>query len=105
MAEPDDWGPASVAFASGWMLVRGMRRRGGVERGFVLSDHADWPGLIRAIRATGAGRVLVTHGSSGALVRWLNENGWKAESLATRFLGEAGSEGIQEPEGGAEVAP
>jgi putative mRNA 3-end processing factor len=100
-AESDDWGEASVAFASGWMLVRGMRRRGGAERGFVLSDHADWPGLIQAIRATGAGRVLVTHGSSRALVRWLNENGWRAEPLATRFLGEAGSEGAPEPESGA----
>ncbi len=52
-------------FASGWMQVRGNRRRRGVDRGFVLSDHADWRGLIAAIEATGAERVLVTHGVGG----------------------------------------
>ena len=53
---------ARDAFASGWMQLRGTRRRHGVDRGFVLSDHADWPGLQRAIAATGAKRVIVTHG-------------------------------------------
>jgi putative mRNA 3-end processing factor len=85
-------GEAATAFASGWMLIRGTRRRRGVERGFALSDHADWPGLIRTIRETGAGRVLVTHGVAAPLVRWLRENGWESEALATSLAGEGGSD-------------
>jgi len=71
----------SVAFASGWMQVRGTRRQRRVEQGFALSDHADWPGLLAAITATGAERVLVTHGRSDALVRHLVERGLHARSL------------------------
>ena len=56
------FGDYSDALASGWMQVRGNRRRRGLDRGFALSDHADWPGLIAAIEATGAERILVTHG-------------------------------------------
>ncbi|MGL5094595.1 MAG: ligase-associated DNA damage response exonuclease, partial [Planctomycetia bacterium] len=56
------FGPASTAFASGWMQIRGSRRRRAVDRGFVLSDHADWPGLLTAIHETGAEKILVTHG-------------------------------------------
>ena len=82
------FGDVSKAFASGWMMLRGARRRQALDRGFVLSDHADWDGLIASIRATGAERVLVTHGSTGAMVRWLRENGWESDALATRFTGE-----------------
>jgi putative mRNA 3-end processing factor len=82
------FGQYADGFASGWMLVRGQRRRRAVDRGFVLSDHADWPGLLSAIAATGAGRVLVTHGQVPALVRWLQEQGTDAAALATRFDGE-----------------
>lgn len=82
------FGDAATAFASGWMLVRGARRRRAVERGFVLSDHADWPGLLGAIAATGAERVLVTHGHVAPLVRWLQEQGKQAAPLDTRFEGE-----------------
>lgn len=71
----------SPAFASGWMQVRGARRQRRVERGFALSDHADWPGLITAITATGAERVLITHGRGDALVRHLNERGMSAHAL------------------------
>jgi putative mRNA 3-end processing factor len=76
---------AQTAFASGWMQVRGNRRRGGYDRGFVLSDHADWPGLMQAIEGTGAQRVIVTHGSSSALVRYLGERGLRAEAFATEY--------------------
>jgi len=76
---------AQVAFASGWMQVRGNRRRGGYDRGFVLSDHADWPGLLKAIDATQAQRVIVTHGSSGAMVRYLMERGLQAEAFETEY--------------------
>lgn len=83
------FGDSAAAFASGWMQVRGQRRRQGVERGFVLSDHADWSGLLSAIDATGAGRVMVTHGFTGPLVKYLREvRGLAAEELRTRFEGE-----------------
>ena len=81
------FGEISRASASGWMAVRGTRRRQSLDRGFVLSDHADWDGLMDSIRATGATRVLVTHGFTGPMVRWLRENGWEAEALATPFAG------------------
>jgi putative mRNA 3-end processing factor len=95
------FGAASTGFASGWMRIRGTRRRRAVDRGFVLSDHADWPGLLDAIRATGAGRVWVTHGYVGVLVRWLREQGIEAEGLQTRFEGEQDETG-DEPSEGAE---
>ena len=75
----------SDAFASGWMQLRGTRRRRGVDRGFVMSDHADWPGLHDAIRASGAARIIVTHGSIAVMVRWLNENGLDAQAFATEY--------------------
>ena len=73
------------AFASGWMQLRGARRRGAYDRGFVLSDHADWPGLQRAIRATGAERVIVTHGYEAVMVRWLREQGLDAGAFRTEY--------------------
>jgi putative mRNA 3-end processing factor len=76
---------ASDAFASGWMQLRGARRRQGVDRGFVLSDHADWPGLQRAIAASGAERVIVTHGYEAVMVRWLQQLGLQAQSFATAY--------------------
>lgn len=82
------FGAASTAFASGWMSIRGMRRRRTVDRGFVLSDHADWPSLIGTIRATGAERVLATHGSRESLVRWLTEHGVEARVVASAWKGE-----------------
>ncbi|MDB5890430.1 MAG: putative exonuclease, ligase-associated [Polaromonas sp.] len=75
----------SDAFASGWMQLRGARRRGGYDKGFVLSDHADWPGLMGAIGATGASRVIVTHGSVPVLVRYLTGQGLQAEAFHTEY--------------------
>lgn len=75
----------SDAFASGWMLLRGTRRRRGVDRGFVVSDHADWPGLQSAILATGAERIFVTHGSVAVMVRWLGEQGLQAQGFSTEY--------------------
>jgi putative mRNA 3-end processing factor len=86
------FGDVSTGFASGWMTVRGARRRRSVDRGFTLSDHADWPDLHQAIRDTGATRVLVTHGSTGVMVRWLKEQGLEASSLRTRYEGELGED-------------
>ena len=79
------FGDFSDAFASGWMQLRGARRRGAYDKGFVLSDHADWPGLMGAIAATGAGRVIVTHGSVPVLVRYLTEQGLQAEAFHTEY--------------------
>lgn len=84
--------PYSTAICSGWMRVRGTRRRRAVDRGFVLSDHADWPGLLQAVGASGAERVLATHGYTAVLCRWLESQGLDAEILETRFEGEQGGE-------------
>lgn len=91
------FGDSSDAFASGWMHLRGTRRRRGVDRGFVLSDHADWPGLTSAIAATGATSVHVTHGYSAPLARWLTERGVKAQTFETEYEGEAGSDAVEAP--------
>jgi putative mRNA 3-end processing factor len=88
------FGDFSDAFASGWMQLRGARRRHGVDRGFVLSDHADWPGLQRAIAATGAGRVIVTHGYEAVMVRWLRQQGLQAGSFNTPY-GDVGEEAAE----------
>ncbi|PMZ88651.1 MULTISPECIES: ligase-associated DNA damage response exonuclease [unclassified Pseudomonas] len=79
------FGDYSDAFASGWMLLRGARRRRGVDRGFVLSDHADWPGLLWAIEQSGAERVMVTHGQVNVLVRYLTERGLDARAFQTEY--------------------
>ena len=79
------FGAYSDAFASGWMQVRGARRRQGVDQGFALSDHADWPGLLRAIEATGAGRIFVTHGSVSTLARYLCEKGFDARGIDVEY--------------------
>lgn len=82
------FGPYAAAFASGWMHVRGARRRRSVDRGFTLSDHVDWPQLLTAVEATGASSVWVTHGFTGPVVRWLTERGLDAHAIATRYEGE-----------------
>lgn len=91
------FGKHAEAFASGWMLVRGARRRRGVDRGFVLSDHVDWPQLLSAIAATGAERVWATHGFTGPVVRWLESQGYDARAIATRFEGERDDAAVDEP--------
>jgi putative mRNA 3-end processing factor len=82
------------------MAIRGARRRRAVDQGFTLSDHADWPSLNRAIAATGAERVFVTHGQVGPMVRWLAERGLEAHAMETEFEGEGGpEEGMPAPKG------
>jgi putative mRNA 3-end processing factor len=80
--------PYSLGIASGWMALRGARRRRAADRGFVLSDHADWNELNTAIRATGAEKVYVTHGYTSAFARWLQENGTEAWEARTEYEGE-----------------
>lgn len=79
------FGQFSTGFASGWMMIRGKRRQKAVDRGFVLSDHADWTELQTAIRETHAETVHVTHGYIQELVRWLNEQGINAVALRTKY--------------------
>jgi putative mRNA 3-end processing factor len=74
------------------MRIRGARRRRAIDRGFILSDHVDWPSLLTAIDATGAERVWVTHGYREPVVRWLIEHGIEAEAVASHWEGEGESE-------------
>ncbi|MFQ6550192.1 ligase-associated DNA damage response exonuclease [Aestuariibius sp. 2305UL40-4] len=83
------FGQASTAFASGWMALRGVRRRRAADRGFVISDHADWTGLNEAIGATGAERIFVTHGYTSIFRRWLEDQGYDAQIVETEYEGEA----------------
>ena len=72
--------------ASGWMQVRGVRRRAAINQGFVISDHTDWIGLLNTVRESKAHTVLATHGETRALTRYLNETGSVyAERLETAF--------------------
>ena len=79
------FGDCKTGFCSGWMSLRGNRRRRGYDRGFVLSDHADWPALLQTIEESGAQLVLATHGRTDVLVRYLNERGHQATALKTYF--------------------
>lgn len=76
----------SFAVASGWMAIRGSRRRMSVDKGFALSDHADWPSLNKAVKDTGAERVIVTHGYKESFAQWLREQGYDAEPSASDYF-------------------
>ena len=78
----------SSAFASGWMRIRGARRRRAYDRGFPLSDHADWDALTTTIAETGAEHVYVTHGYTQQLARALSERGVEATAWRTQYEGE-----------------
>lgn len=78
----------STGIASGWMHIRGMKRRRAADRGFVISDHADWDSLNLAVKESGAQRVYVTHGYTSAFSRWLKEKGLDAHEVETRYEGE-----------------
>ncbi|MGQ0503471.1 MAG: ligase-associated DNA damage response exonuclease [Panacagrimonas sp.] len=98
--------PCSVAFASGWMRVRGSRRRQAWDRGFVLSDHADWNGLLLSIEQSGARRVLAMHGNTDALIETLRARGIDAAPLHTGREAETaarqGLDSVEEAAAGAE---
>jgi putative mRNA 3-end processing factor len=80
--------PFETGMASGWMAFRGARRRRAVDRGFVLSDHCDWQGLLSSIKATGCERVICTHGYTEIFCRFLNEIGYDARTAETQYEGE-----------------
>lgn len=82
--------PVSVAFASGWMQVRGIRRRRSFDKGFILSDHCDWNSLLTAVKESEASRVLVTHGYSDVFSRYLQtEMQIESSILSTHYVGES----------------
>jgi putative mRNA 3-end processing factor len=89
------FGTISTGFASGWMRVRGTRRRRALDRGFVLSDHVDWPSLTETVLATGAECVWVTHGTREPLVRWLTEKGIEAKPVVAHWKGEEDDEAVE----------
>ena len=95
---------AQTGFASGWMAVRGVRRRRGSGRGFVLSDHADWEGLLRTVRESGARTVLVTHGQGEVLARYLREvEGFAAEPLGISRSAAADEDPSEDQEAAADA--
>ncbi|MDB5125080.1 MAG: ligase-associated damage response exonuclease [Mucilaginibacter sp.] len=77
--------PYSLGYCSGWMAIRGAKKRRAADRGFVLSDHADWDGLITAIDATGCECVYLTHGYTATFARYLNEIGYNAREVHTLY--------------------
>ena len=100
-------GTHSDAFASGLMRIRGIRRQRAFDRGFVLSDHADWPALLQTIEESGASRVLATHGHAEPLARYLREQGLDAGVIRTAWEGEAagGLSQIPNPKSQAPTTP
>ncbi|MCB0501514.1 MAG: ligase-associated DNA damage response exonuclease [Bacteroidetes bacterium] len=88
----DNWtkllGKFNTAACSGWMQLRGMKRRQNLDTGFVLSDHADWQGLNQAIKCTTAENIICTHGYSDIFSAWLREQGLNAHTEQTLFQGE-----------------
>ena len=88
-AEGSPWikkfSPYATGICSGWMQVRGNVRRKNADAGFVISDHADWEGLLSATKATGAEKVYATHGFQSAFSRYLNENGVEAAEVKTNY--------------------
>ena len=89
------WGDYETAHCSGWMNMRGQRRWGNLDRGFVLSDHADWTSLNKAVEATGAENIYVTHGFSAAFARYLREEkGLNAQTVKTMFSGDDAAEDL-----------
>lgn len=100
-AENSSWikkfAPYNLGICSGWMQVRGNQRRKNADRGFVLSDHADWKGLNSAVEATGAQKVYVTHGFQSVFSKYLNEKGIAAEEVKTNYGNET-EEALNEKE-------
>lgn len=82
--------PYVTASASGWMTFRGARRRRAIDRGFVLSDHCDWQGLLSSIKETGCEKIICTHGYTDIFSRYLREQGYDARTEETQYEGETG---------------
>ncbi|NVN16749.1 ligase-associated DNA damage response exonuclease [Muricauda sp. HICW] len=90
--------PYVTGTASGWMAFRGARRRRAIDKGFVLSDHCDWQALLNTIQATGAEKIICTHGYTDIFSKYLMELGYDARTEATQYEGELSEENANEPE-------
>ena len=90
--------PYVTASASGWMTFRGARRRRAIDKGFVLSDHCDWQGLLTSIKATGAEKIICTHGYTDIFSRFLAEQGYDARTEQTQYEEENAEEVSKEKE-------
>lgn len=103
------FGPYSLGYCSGWMAIRGAKKRRAADRGFVLSDHADFQGLVSAISATACERVFLTHGYTASFSRYLQEKGYDAHEVHTLYgneeLEQGNSSGESEPEQGISADP
>lgn len=84
----NQFGPAAKSMASGWMTIRGRRRMRALDSGFVISDHADWNGLVQTTLETGCESVYFTHGYCDAIIRWMTDKGIHAQALSTPFARE-----------------
>lgn len=91
--------PYVTASASGWMTFRGARRRRAIDKGFVLSDHCDWQGLLECVQATGAEKIICTHGYTEIFSRYLREKGYDARTEKTQYEGEAGESNTSHEDG------
>lgn len=96
--------PYSFGYCSGWMALRGAKRRRAADRGFVMSDHADWDGLVSAIDATGCEKVYLTHGYTASFSRYLAEIGFDASEVHTLYGGEEEGAPPQSTEGNEQSA-
>lgn len=96
--------PFSTAMASGWMQLRGWRRRSNIDKGFVLSDHADWDALLLAVKETGAQRIIATHGYTDVFSQYLRSIGYDATAESTEFAGESGAEQVSDLVDGGRLA-
>ncbi|KZS42861.1 DNA ligase-associated DEXH box helicase [Aquimarina aggregata] len=92
--------PYVTASASGWMTFRGARRRRAIDKGFVLSDHCDWQGLLTAIKATEAHKIICTHGYTDIFSRYLREQGYDARTEKTQYEGELTDSEVDKADGG-----
>lgn len=93
------FGNYATGYCSGWMALRGAKNRRAVDRGFVLSDHADWQGLNTAVKATGAEKVYATHGYTSIFSRWLQEQGIAAAEVQTMYGAEEEEQQADNPDG------
>ncbi|MDR9488428.1 ligase-associated DNA damage response exonuclease [Salibacter sp.] len=90
--------PYSLGIASGWMALRGARRRRAADRGFILSDHADWKELNETIQLSQPENIITTHGYTDIFTKWLNDQGYNAVQEKTLYTGEM----VDEKEDGGE---
>ena len=88
-------GAHETAMASGWMRMRGTRRRNNVDKGFVLSDHADWKALNTAVKESGAEKVYVTHGYTSIYSRYLQTQGIDAHVVSTEYGNEEEAKDVE----------